>query len=100
MSSLQQPEQGKVVLEVQERERRRPVTNSPCLLLEPTPAGRGPGSAQARQGAKQAGPGLPPRPWRAPEYPGSLDKAGPHSNREGLNLQWGGEEGIATRGLC
>lgn len=40
-----------------------PVTGGPCLLLEPTPARKeeawfNPG----RQGAKHAGPGLPPDP--------------------------------------
>lgn len=36
-------------------------------------------SAQAGQGAKHAGPGLPPRPCWAPKYPSSLGKARPHS---------------------
>lgn len=57
----------------------------PCLLLEPTPAGKEEAWLNpAGQGAKHAGPGLPPRPWWAPEYP---SKTGPHSSREGPSLQ-------------
>lgn len=39
-----------------------PVTGAPCLLLEPTPAGKEAWLNPGRQGANHAGPGLPPGP--------------------------------------
>lgn len=56
----------------------------PCHRQPLRPAGTHPaGKEWAGQGARHAGPGLPPRPWWAPKYPSSLGKAGPHSIREG-----------------
>lgn len=60
---------------------------APASRWNPPPAGKEEEEARlnpAGHGAKRAGPGLPPRPQWAPEYP---SKTGPHSNREGPSLQ-------------
>lgn len=73
--------EGVVLDERWERKRNVCHRQAPASCWNPPLLGRRrPGSTQAGQGAKHAGPGLPSRPWWAPEHP---SKTGPHSNREG-----------------
>lgn len=78
-------QEGAVLDELWERKGNVCHRRAPASCWNPPLLGRRrPGSTQAGQGAKHAGPGLPSRPWWAPEYP---SKTGLHSNREG-STQW------------
>lgn len=76
----------------------KPCCRPPLPPAGTHPAGKEGGlahSAQAGQGAKHAGPGLPPRPCWAPKYPSSLGKARPHSIRV-ESKGWGGRGLVHT----